>query len=106
MKTIINEMLKDREKYGNVKLEITVDDLLDVIDITVAKAKEAFTKQLDLERNDKLIPRKVAMKQLNVKTTATMIAWEKRGYLIPRKIGSRVFYKSSQLKKAVEQFHR
>ena len=100
------DILSNPDIQGTVKFEITASDLLAVIDNAVNKAKEAFAKEADQIANDEFIPRKEAMEILNVKTVLTMIRWEKKEYLTPYRMSSRIFYKKSEVLAAVEQFKR
>ncbi len=91
---------------GTVKLEITANDLMQVINETVRKTKDAFSIDVETAAKDELIPRKEAMEILNVKTILTMIRWEKKGYLHPHRLASRIFYKKSEVLTAATQFER
>lgn len=102
---MINKLIKNFE-LGTVKFEITANDLLQVISDTVQKTKEAFTKDIERASKDELIPRKEGMEMLNVKTVLTMIRWEKKGYLTPHRLASRIFYKKSEVINAAKQFER
>lgn len=100
------EQIINSQNAGVLKFEITANDLMQVISDTVNKTKEAFIKDIEIASNDELIPRKEAMEILNVKTILTMIRWEKKGYLNPHRLASRIFYKRSEVLNAATQFDR
>jgi len=91
---------------GVVKLEITASDLLNVLnDVAKATANSILTK-MNGDRSPEFIPRKEAMKMLNVTTALTMIRWEEKEYLIPHRIGGRIFYRKDEVVAAFERFSR
>jgi hypothetical protein len=91
---------------GAVKIELAAKDLLTSINrCTEEKALLSFRK-MDDERSTEFIPRKEAMKMLNVSTALTMIRWEEKGYLNPHRIGGRIFYRQNEVIAAFEKFYR
>ncbi|MBN2165478.1 MAG: hypothetical protein JW717_04305 [Marinilabiliaceae bacterium] len=91
---------------GAMKIEISAKDLMQVINDTAQRTKDVFAKDVEQSSNDELIPRKEAMERLNVKTILTMIRWEKKGYLTPHRLASRIFYKKSEVVNAARSFDR
>lgn len=91
---------------GVVKLEITADDLLKVMKAVARETASSFLAKMEEVRSPEFIPRKEAMKMLNVTTALTMIRWEEKGYLNPHRIGGRIFYRQDEIVTAFEKFYR
>jgi hypothetical protein len=91
---------------GILKLEVNADDLMKVMKDVIAETTNSLIAKFYEERNPEFIPRKEAMKKLNVKTSLTMQRWEEQGYLIPHRIGGRIFYRQDELATAAEKFSR
>ena len=91
---------------GVLKYEITAQDLEQVIEDVVIKTTEVILAKLEKEHSPEFIPRKEAMKKLNVKSPLTMSRWEEKGYLNPHLIGGRIFYRQDEIKEAFERFKR
>lgn len=91
---------------GTIKYEITAKDLGEVIAEVITKTTNSILAKFDEERSPEFIPRKEAMKMLNVKTANTMSSWEEKGYLKPHRLGGRIYYRQDELADAVERFER
>ena len=91
---------------GVLKLEITADDLFDVVRKVVEETAGFIYSKLNEERNPEFMTRKDAMKLLNVKTAKTMIQWEGKGFLNPHRISGRVYYRRNEVTDAFEEFTR
>lgn len=89
-----------------LKLEVTADDLLEMVKKVVEDTVSIFYSKLSEERNPEFMTRKDAMKFLNVKTALTMIRWEEKGYLNPHRISGRVYYRQNEVINAFEKFSR
>lgn len=99
-------IFNDVSSTAALKLEVTADDLLSMMKQVVVETTNSVFAKFDEERSPELIPRKDAMKMLNVKTPLTMQRWEEKGYLNPHKISSRIFYRKDELDTAIEKFSR
>ena len=92
---------------GTIKYEITAKDLGEVIAEVITKTTNSILSKFEQERSPEFIPRKEAMKMLNVKTANTMSSWEEKGYLKPiRDGGGRIHYRKDELIDAMERFRR
>jgi hypothetical protein len=91
---------------GVLKLEITAEDLEKVMKNVARETANSLLAKMEEERTPEFIPRKEAMKMLNVTTALTMIRWEEKGYLNPTRIGSRIFYRKDEVVTAFEKFKR
>ena len=89
-----------------IKLEVSHKDLMKMIKDVIEETTNLLFAKFEEVRSPKLIPRKEAMKKLNVKTALTMIRWEEQGYLQPHRIGGRIFYREDELATAPEKFSR
>ena len=98
------------DEDGNIsltlKFEIPVKDLETLIEDVVRKTTEVLLGKFENERTPEFIPRKEAMKMLNVKTANTMSSWEEKGYLSPHRIGGRIYYRQDELVGIAERFER
>lgn len=89
-----------------IKIEITANDLVDVIKRVTEETVEILLSKLIVDKPSDFITRKDAMTLLNVKTAVTMIRWEEKGYLIPHKISNRIYYRKNEVLKALEVLNR
>ncbi|MGQ8335816.1 hypothetical protein ACUNWD_04645 [Sunxiuqinia sp. A32] len=89
-----------------MRLELTADDLMTVMQNVAKETADAIIKDRNEKPSTELIPRKEAMKMLNVKTTLTMMRWEEKGYLQPHRISSRIFYKKGEVLAAATRLKR
>ena len=69
--------------------------------IRIVLLEEAEIEKANSSKQDELITKKEVMENLNVSPT-TLWLWEKRKYLVPVKIGRRVFYKHQDINKLME----
>ena len=102
LKLILNSI----SNAGAIKLEVTADDLLEMVRKVVEDTASLIYSKLKEERNPEFMTRKDAMKLLNVKTALTMIRWEEKGYLNPHRISGRVYYRQNEVTDAFEKFSR
>lgn len=89
-----------------LKYEIAADDLIKMVREVVKQTTDSVLAKFDEERSPEFIPRKDAMKRLEIKSEATMINWERKGYLKPHRMGGRVFYRQNEVVEAFERFSR
>lgn len=101
-----NTLLSSVSNAAVVKYEITADDLMKMMREVIKETTNSILAKFDEERSPELIPRKEAMKRLDVKSEATMINWERKDYLSPHKIGGRIFYRQDEIVDAFERFSR
>ncbi len=79
--------------YGQMKLEVTVDDLREFAESLIDKAKS-----LRPPKGEEYLTRGEVISKLGVSAT-TLWNWSKSGYLTPIKQGKRVLYKESDIKR-------
>jgi len=103
---MVNDFFASLSSAGVIKLEITADDLQRVMKDVARETASSFMAKMEEERSPEFIPRKEAMKMLNVTTALTMIRWEVKGYLNPHRIGGRIFYRQDEVVAAFEKFSR
>ena len=96
----------DVDNVSAVKLEVTAEDLMKVVMDIIRETTNTILAKFDEERSPEFIPRKDAMKMLNVKTANTMSSWEEKGYLKPHRLGGRIYYRQDELADAAERFRR
>jgi len=99
-------LLSSLSNTAGLKLEIAADDLINMVREVVIQTTETVLAKFDEERSPKFMPRKDAMKRLDIKSEATMINWERKGYLNPHRMGGRVYYRQDEVDKAFERFSR
>lgn len=75
---------------------INAQDLIDVIDTSVKKTIQELKESVSKSNNDNLVPLKEVAETLNV-SRCTLNRWNKDGYLIPIKIGRKVFYRQNDI---------
>jgi predicted DNA-binding transcriptional regulator AlpA len=74
--------------------ELTPDQLREVI----ASVLHSELAKLPKQEPERLLTRKEASQMLGV-SLPTLNAWEKSGYVQPKRIGNRVYYRNSDLVK-------
>lgn len=77
---------------------VSAQDLIDIIDTSVKKTIQELKESVSKSNNDNLVPLKEVAETLNV-SRCTLNRWNKDGYLIPIKIGRKVFYRQNDINK-------
>lgn len=89
----IREIMRSNSSSQQL-LIVSAQDLIDVIDTSVKKTIQELMGNMPM--SDKLIPLKEVAETLNV-SRCTLNRWNKDGYLIPIKIGRKVFYRQNDI---------
>lgn len=83
---------------ANIKLEITSEDLRRYSEELISRAINEVAVVMQECKEDNLLTKEETKKQLGV-CDATLWHWDKKGYLKPIKVGSKVKYRESDVKK-------
>lgn len=75
---------------------VSAQDLKNAIDASIQQAIQELMGNMPM--SDKLVPLKEVAETLNV-SRCTLNRWNKDGYLIPIKIGRKVFYRQNDINK-------
>lgn len=75
---------------------VSAQELIDIIDTSVKKTIQELKESVSKSNNDNLVPLKEVAETLNV-SRCTLNRWNKDGYLIPIKIGRKVFYRQNDI---------
>ena len=89
-------LLKQVGEGANIILQISADDLKEVVKAFYHEEKERTEEAISRHREQPTLTRKDAAKKLGV-TLATLWHWQKSGYLTPVKIGTKVMYRPSDV---------
>lgn len=100
------DLLKSYGNHGVLRLEVTADDLINMMREVTRETINSVLAKFNDERSTEFISRKEAMKKLDVKTALTMIRWEEKGILNPHKNGGRVYYRENEIVACFEKFSR
>lgn len=73
---------------------VSAQDLKNAIDASIQQAIQELMGNMPM--SDKLIPLKEVAETLNV-SRCTLNRWNKDGYLVPIKIGRKVFYRQNNI---------
>ena len=92
----IIEILKSSGN-ANIKFDITGEDLRNFADELINRAVNEVAMVIQ-EKNEQLINKEEAKRLLGV-CDATLWHWERKKYLMPVKVGTRVRYRASDIKK-------
>ena len=88
------------------KVELTSQDLKKFAEDLISKAQDAkeeeLLRQAELNRTEEWISAADVCKMCHCCNT-TLYGWEKRGYLVPAKIGGRKFYATSDVRKILSR---
>lgn len=80
------QLMRSFSSAGVIKLEMTPEILQDLVRDVIRKTIEEVVEAFGIDRQVDLITIKEAMEILKIKTAVTMMSWEEKGYLKPRKI--------------------
>lgn len=75
---------------------VSAQDLKNAIDASIQQAIQELKEGVSKSNNDNLVPLKEVAETLNV-SRCTLNRWNKDGYLIPIKIGRKVFYRQNDI---------
>lgn len=73
---------------------VSAQDLKNAIDASIQQAIQELMENMPM--SDKLVPLKEVAETLNV-SRCTLNRWNKDGYLVPIKIGRKVFYRQNDI---------
>lgn len=93
----MKEFLNKNE--GHSLVVMTADSFQKAMEVVYARAKEAALAEINArssQEKDCLISKSEAMGILR-KSSNTLWKWERRGYLVPLRVGGRVMYKEHDL---------
>lgn len=91
-----------RKNPSQISLTVTGNGLMELIRaIRTVLLKEVEQEKTNSSYQDELITKKEVMDNLHISPT-TLGLWEKKKYLVPVKIGRRVFYKRRDIEKLKE----
>ena len=95
---LANQLVSEIHKNPNhIILTLTETGVNAIIKaIRLALLEEMRVKESDSSDQESLITKKEVMEKLNISST-TLWIWEKRKYLVPIKIGRRIFYKRQDI---------
>ena len=94
MSAILYELLQETP---NIKIEISLGNLLEAIDYASKRTHTEREREKQLKADaETLISRIETAEMLNV-TTMTLGRWAKVGYLVPVKVGAKVYYRLSDI---------
>lgn len=86
---------------GHSFVVMTEESFQKALEMVYFRAKEAAATEIGArtpQEEDIVISKNEAMDILG-KSASTLWKWERRGYLVPRRIGGRVMYKASEIYK-------
>ena len=91
-----------RKNPSQISLTVTGNGLMELIRaIRTVLLKEVEQEKANSSYQDELITKKEVMDNLHISPTILSL-WEKKKYLVPVKIGRRVFYKRRDIEKLKE----
>ena len=83
---------------GNIKLEVTGEDLLMFSNQLISRAKHELSTAIAEARKEKYLTKEEVKKMCDVCDT-TLWHWAKKNYLKPVKVGNKVRYRQSDIQK-------
>ena len=88
-------------KGTSLKIEVTSKDLLEFADALVERAAAKARTEIERQSDVEYIPKKEAIDLLGV-CDATLWHWARSGYLVPVKLGRRVFYRRTDIQRIMQ----
>lgn len=89
----IREIMRSNSS-GQLLFIVSAQDLKNAIDASIQQAIQELMGNMPM--SDKLVPLKEVAETLNV-SRCTLNRWNKDGYLVPIKIGRKVFYRQNDI---------
>ena len=89
-----------KEAPGTI-ISVRVEDLVDANKRLVETAISGIEQSASMKDSATLLTRDQVMKKLNV-VPSTLWRWQKRGYLVPVRVGGENRYRSTDIEKIVE----
>jgi hypothetical protein len=86
---------------ANVKLEVSGEDLLEFSNELINRAKSELSAEYAEARKEKYLTKEEAKRMCEV-CDATLWHWNKRGYLKAIKVGNKVRYRQSDVRRILE----
>ena len=83
---------------GNIKLEVTGEDLLLFSNQLISRAKHELSTAIAEAKKEKYLTKEEVKKMCDVCDT-TLWHWSKKNYLKPVKVGNKVRYRQSDIQK-------
>lgn len=83
---------------GNIKLEVTGEDLLLFSNQLISRAKHELSTAIAEARKEKYLTKEEVKKMCGVCDT-TLWHWSKKNYLKPVKVGNKVRYRQSDIQR-------
>lgn len=90
-----------QNEHASIKLEVTGEDLLNFSNDLINRAKNELSTEIAEARKEKYLNREEVREICGV-CDATLWHWNKKGYLKTIKIGSKVRYRMSDVRKILE----
>ena len=87
---------------GSIKLEISGDDLLEFSNELINRAKNELAVEIAEARRERNLT-KEEVKQICEVCNTTLWHWDRKGYLKTVKIGGKVRYRMSDLRRILDQ---
>lgn len=90
-----------RDEKSSIKLEVSGDDLLEFSNELINRPKSELSAEFAESRKEKYLT-KEEVKRLCEVCDATLWHWNKKGYLKAIKVGNRVRYRQSDVRRILE----
>lgn len=87
---------------GGIMVTLSADDLLTVVELAIAKAKDEMMPLMVSAAQEELLTKKEVMEKFGVCDT-TLWHWRNKGYLAAVKLGRSVRYRRSDVERVMKQ---
>jgi predicted DNA-binding transcriptional regulator AlpA len=110
MKTYFDEVLMKnllsiiQDEKASIKLEVSGEDLLEFSNDLINRAKSELSTEIAEARKERYLTRS-EVKEICGVCDATLWHWNKKNYLKTIKVGSKVRYRMSDIKRILESKH-
>lgn len=89
------DLVEIARAFPDLCVSVRLADLLEANEALARRVREDARREQ--RRGDSLVPREEARRRLGGPDPSTMWRWEKAGYLEPVRIGTRLFYRESDI---------
>lgn len=79
-----------------VSLNILIEDLVEFADRIVEQTTEKLLKPMVKQSQEKLLPKAEVLEKFNI-CPSTLWNWERKKYIVPVKIGRKVYYRQADV---------
>jgi len=95
------DIIKIATECPGTIIAVRADDLIEANSRLIDRVRADLEKDIERKQDVEYLTREQVMKKLNI-VPSTLWRWNKRGYLVPIKVGGENRYKSTDIERILE----